>query len=114
MGDVRDQHHRLVPAGIFREPPARAPPHSTYRRPLLGTGLCGAYTTFSTTQAEILTMLDHNRYRLAGAYAASSILAGLAATGSRNRAGTARADDRVSAWVWIGVGLSGGIGAVVR
>jgi CrcB protein len=36
-------------------------PQSTYRRPLLGTGLCGAYTTFSTMQVEILKMLDHDR-----------------------------------------------------
>jgi CrcB protein len=41
-------------------------PQSTYRRPLLGTGLCGAYTTFSTMQVEILKMLDHDRYGLAG------------------------------------------------
>ncbi len=54
-------------------------PQSTYRRPLLGTGLCGAYTTFSTMQVEILKMLDHARYGLAIAYAASSIAAGLAA-----------------------------------
>jgi CrcB protein len=54
-------------------------PQSTYRRPLLGTGLCGAYTTFSTMQVEILQMLDHDRYGLAAAYAASSIAAGFAA-----------------------------------
>ena len=51
-------------------------PQSTYRRPLLGTGFCGAYTTFSTMQVEILTMLEHGRYGLAGAYAAASIAAG--------------------------------------
>lgn len=49
---------------------------STYRRPLLGTGLCGAFTTFSTMQLEILTMVEHHRYGLAAAYAAASIVAG--------------------------------------
>ncbi len=51
-------------------------PQSTYRRPLLGTGFCGAYTTFSTMQVEILTMLDHDRYGLAAGYAGASIGAG--------------------------------------
>jgi CrcB protein len=51
-------------------------PQSTYRRPLLGTGLCGAYTTFSTMQVEILTMLDHDHAGLALAYALASLTAG--------------------------------------
>jgi CrcB protein len=51
-------------------------PLSTYRRPLLGTGFCGAYTTFSTMQVEIFKMLDHDRYGLAVAYAAASLTAG--------------------------------------
>jgi CrcB protein len=51
-------------------------PQSTYRRPLLGTGFCGAYTTFSTMQVEILKMLDDDRYALAAGYAAASIAAG--------------------------------------
>jgi CrcB protein len=52
-------------------------PQSTYRRPLLGTGFCGAYTTFSTMQVELLRMLDHDRYGLAVGYAAASLVAGL-------------------------------------
>jgi CrcB protein len=54
-------------------------PQSTYRRPLVGTGFCGAYTTFSTVQVEALQMLDHDRYLLAVSYAGASIVAGLAA-----------------------------------
>ena len=50
-------------------------PQSTYRRPLLGTGFCGAYTTFSTMQVEILKMLDHDRLWLAVGYASASIAA---------------------------------------
>lgn len=51
-------------------------PQSTYRRPLLGTGFCGAYTTFSTMQVEILTMIERGSYGLAIAYAAASVTAG--------------------------------------
>jgi CrcB protein len=51
-------------------------PQSTYRRPLLGTGFCGAYTTFSTMQVETLRMIDGGDYRLAAAYALTSVLAG--------------------------------------
>jgi CrcB protein len=51
-------------------------PLSTYRRPLLGTGFCGAFTTFSTMQLELLRMLDRHHYVLAAAYAGASVLAG--------------------------------------
>lgn len=54
-------------------------PLSSYRRPLLGTGFCGAFTTFSTMQVELLDMLDDRRYALAVGYAAASVAAGVLA-----------------------------------
>jgi CrcB protein len=54
-------------------------PLSSYRRPFLGTGLCGALTTFSTMQVELLAMLDRGDYALAAGYALASITAGFVA-----------------------------------
>jgi CrcB protein len=54
-------------------------PVSSYRRPLLGTGLCGGLTTFSTMQVETVKMLQHGHYGLAVGYTAASIAAGLLA-----------------------------------
>jgi CrcB protein len=54
-------------------------PLSAYRRPFLGTGVCGALTTFSTMQVELLQMLDDERLGLALGYAAASLAAGFAA-----------------------------------
>lgn len=53
-------------------------PHTSYRRPLLTTGFCGALTTFSTVQLELLGMLEAGRIGLASAYLATSLVAGLA------------------------------------
>jgi CrcB protein len=52
----------------------RLPP-SAYQRPLLGTGFCGALTTFSTMQVELLELPAG----LAVAYAAASLAAGFLA-----------------------------------
>ena len=51
-------------------------PLSSYRRPLLGTGLCGGLSTFSTMQVELLKMIDDGAYWLALGYAVASVAAG--------------------------------------
>jgi len=55
----------------------RLPP-SSYRRPFLGTGFCGALTTFATLQLELFSMLDTGHLALAGGYAAATLAGGFA------------------------------------
>jgi fluoride exporter len=51
-------------------------PLSTLHHPLLATGLCGTFTTFSTMQLEVLRMIDRDRDGLALAYVSASVVGG--------------------------------------
>jgi CrcB protein len=50
---------------------------STFPRPLLGTGFCGALTTFSTFQVELVDLTRHGAAATALGYAAASLAVGL-------------------------------------
>lgn len=51
--------------------------HRPCARPLLGIGLCGALTTFSTLQLEAIQLADNGHAVLGATYACTSIAAGL-------------------------------------
>jgi len=57
----------------------RLPP-STFIRPLLGTGFCGALTTFSTMQVEAVRLAHHGHVATAAAYLTISVAGGLIVT----------------------------------
>ena len=65
-------------------------PRSTYRRGLIGTGLCGALTTFSTLQVELVELARDGTAALTAGYAAASIALGLAAALAGVRLGERR------------------------
>lgn len=56
----------------------RLPP-SLYGRAFLGTGICGALSTFSTVMVELMKMLEGAHLALAAAYASTSLAGGFAA-----------------------------------
>ncbi len=56
----------------------RLPP-SLYRHSFVGTGVCGALTTFSTVMVELVRMLEGAHLELAAAYAGTSVVGGFGA-----------------------------------
>ncbi len=56
---------------LFRDRPAESLHH-----PLLGTGICGTLTTFSTFQLELYQLVDEGEGGLAVAYLAATLAAG--------------------------------------
>jgi len=65
-------------------------PLSGWRMPLLGTGLCGALTTFSGLCWEMLDLIDRGRAGTALAYVSLSLVLGVAAAVAGGRLASAR------------------------
>lgn len=66
----------------------RAP--SRYARALLGVGVLGAFTTFSTFAVDTVQLASNHHMAVAAAYVGSSVIGGIAAAGLGVAAGRAR------------------------
>lgn len=67
----------VIALGYFATRLGERLPLSSYRRPLLATGLCGGLSTFSTMQVEVVKMIDAGVVGLAAAYIVASVAIGL-------------------------------------
>lgn len=69
-------------------------PASNYRRPFLGTGICGGLSTFSTMQVEVVRLVEGGAWQVAVGYTVASVGCGLLAihlaTSMVRRAGVLR------------------------
>lgn len=72
----------IVAAALLGYVTVRLRSDVSYRRPLLGAGLCGGLSTFATLQIELLDMLGGGHVALAVGYAAASLAAGFLALAS--------------------------------
>lgn len=78
----------LVGAGLLGWLVAGLAPDAVHRRAFLGTGVLGAFTTFSTFAVEVVAL--RHRPVVAAAYAGVSVAAGLAVAAAGLRAGRRR------------------------
>ena len=93
----------------------RLPP-STYRRALLGTGFCGALTTFSTLQIRAAESDPHWPSRTRAGLRHELRRTWLRSIHGRNRPGSPSASRRmnIAPIAWPLIGIAGAIGAICR